>query len=64
MRPYTNEEVDRIAEACRAFLAATDRRNSGARRATLNEEAALGVLRYELATREREALSAAMGTAA
>ena len=64
MRTYTNTEVDDIAKACAKFLAAHERRSLVARGATANEEVAIHELRWTLAAREREALAAAMGTAA
>jgi hypothetical protein len=64
VRPYTNDETKRIAEECREFLAAHQRRSGEATTMTPREQEALQALRYAIAVREREALAAAMGTAA
>lgn len=64
MRPYSTDEVREIAQECRRFLEAHGKRAETAVGATANETTAIHGLRYALAAREREALSAAMGTAA
>lgn len=64
MRPYTNEEAFEIAGACRAYIEAHSQRSPQATCMTPRESETLDALRWKLAVREREALSAAMGTAA
>lgn len=60
----TKDQVARVAEAARCLVAAHEDRTPLYERATLNEVAALAILRHEIAALEREAAFPLVGTAA
>jgi hypothetical protein len=60
----TARKAAEIAEACRAYLAAHERRAANAERSTLSEDLALAQIVYAIAAPEREDLLAASGTGA
>jgi hypothetical protein len=60
----TARKAAEIAEACREYLAAHERRAANLERSTLNEDYSLAQLVYVIAAPEREAALATSGTGA